>query len=247
MLIAQVSDIHAAPDNDHLARFDRVLGWLAQLQPDVLVLSGDITDDGWLEGYQQTAARMRQQTYPSLILPGNSDDRRLMRGVWGEDAWANNTCDGALHAVYEAGDLRLIGLDSTVAGQDYGSVTDHLGWLEDQLNRADAMPSLLFLHHHVFASGIPTLDDTRCRGLEPLAEVIKSAANRPLAIASGHVHRPVAGLFAGIPAHICASVCPANPVWFGTDNVPPAEDAPGLLIHRYVNGALTSHHVGVPL
>lgn len=78
MLIAQVSDIHAAPDNDHLARFDRVLGWLAQLQPDVLVLSGDLTDDGWLEGYQQIAARLRQQRYPSIILPGNSDHRHLI-------------------------------------------------------------------------------------------------------------------------------------------------------------------------
>ena len=48
MLIAQVSVIHAAPDNDHLARFDRVLRWLAQLQPDALVLSGDLTDDDGL-------------------------------------------------------------------------------------------------------------------------------------------------------------------------------------------------------
>jgi len=245
MLIAQVSDIHAAPDNDHLARFDRVLGWLAQLQPDVLVLSGDLTDDGWLEGYQQIAARLRQQHYPSIILPGNSDDRHLIRAVWGENSWAKDACDGALHAVYEADGLRLIGLDSTVEGQAYGSVTDHLGWLEKALTRADATPSMLFLHHHVFASGIPTLDETRCRGLDGLEDLLHSAENRPLAIASGHVHRPVAGMFASIPAHICASVCPANPVWFGSDKVPPVENAPGLMIHRYVNGALISHHVAV--
>jgi len=245
MLIAQVSDIHAAPDNDHLARFDRVLGWLAQLQPDVLVLSGDLTDDGWLEGYRQIAARLGEEHYPSLILPGNSDDRRLMRSVWGENAWAKDACDGALHAVYEVDGLRLIGLDSTVEGHEHGSVTDHSGWLEMQLNRADALPSILFLHHHLFASGIPTLDQTLCRGIDSLEDIISSAATRPLAIASGHVHRPIAGMFAGIPAHICASVCPANPVWFGTERVPPAEDAPGLMIHRYVNSVLTSHHVRV--
>ena len=163
MLIAQVSDIHAAPDNDHLARFDRVLRWLAQLQPDALVLSGDLTDDDGLEGYQQIAARLAKEHYPSLILPGNSDDRRLMRAVWHEDT-AKDACDGALHAVLEVGGLRLIGLDSTVEGHDYGSVAGHLGWLEKQLNRADALQSILFLHHHVFASGIPTLDQTLCRG-----------------------------------------------------------------------------------
>jgi hypothetical protein len=31
MLIAQVSDIHASPENDHLFRFDQVLNWLTHL------------------------------------------------------------------------------------------------------------------------------------------------------------------------------------------------------------------------
>ncbi|OAV84676.1 hypothetical protein PTTG_31128, partial [Puccinia triticina 1-1 BBBD Race 1] len=101
MLIAQISDIHAAPDNDHLARFDRVLRWLRQLQPDALVLSGDLTDDDWLEGYQQIAARLAEEHYPSLILPGNSDNRRLMRAVWREETGAKDACDDALHAVLE--------------------------------------------------------------------------------------------------------------------------------------------------
>lgn len=33
MIIAQLSDIHAAPDNDHLSRFDNALAWLAPLRP----------------------------------------------------------------------------------------------------------------------------------------------------------------------------------------------------------------------
>ena len=102
MLIAQVSDIHAAPDNDHLARFDRVLRWLRQLQPDALVLSGDLTDNDWLEGYQQIAARLAEEHYPSLILPGNSDNRRLMRAVWRDETGANDTCDGASGLAGEA-------------------------------------------------------------------------------------------------------------------------------------------------
>jgi 3',5'-cyclic AMP phosphodiesterase CpdA len=57
MRIAQVSDIHAAPENDHLNRFDQVLILLAHLQPDVLILTGDLTDGHWREGYKQTAYR----------------------------------------------------------------------------------------------------------------------------------------------------------------------------------------------
>ena len=46
MLIAQVTDIHAAPGNENLSRFDRALSWLTHLQPDVLVITGDLTDSG---------------------------------------------------------------------------------------------------------------------------------------------------------------------------------------------------------
>lgn len=245
MLIAQVSDIHASPENDCLSRFDRVLAWLAQLQPDVLVLSGDLTDNHWLEGYKQIAARLDRQTYPSLILPGNSDDRHLIRSVWGESPWTNDASTDALHFIHDAGSLRLIGLDSTVDNQDYGNVTDHLAWLDKQFSDAENSPSLLFMHHHVFASGIPTLDETLCKGLGKLEALIRDTPNRLLALSSGHVHRPVAGTFAGIPAYICGSVCPANPVWLGTENVPPVGDPPALMIHRYVSNALSSHHVCV--
>ena len=107
------------------------------------------------------------------------------------------------------------------------------------------MPSLLFMHHHVFASGIPTLDKTLCRGLDGLEALIRHSPNRLLAIASGHVHRPVAGMFAGIPACICGSVCPANPLWFGIVDVPPVQDPPALMIHLYVDNVLTSYHICV--
>ncbi|HDR2890786.1 TPA: metallophosphoesterase [Enterobacter asburiae] len=245
MLIAQISDIHAAPENDNLSRLDQVLTWLSQLRPDGVVLTGDLTDNHWLEGYQLIADRLQQQSYPSWILPGNSDDRHLMRSVWDKKTWTLDAPDDALHFVHDAGALQLIGLDSTVAGQDYGSVDCHLEWLSAQLSRADASPSLLFLHHPVIASGIPTLDATRCQGLDKLEECLNNTPGRLLAIAAGHVHRPVAGMFAGIPAYICSAVCPANPLWFGTENVPPVEKSPGLMIHRYVEHELSSHFVCV--
>lgn len=245
MLIAQVSDIHASPENDYLFRFDQVLNWLTHLKPDVLVLTGDLTDGHWQEGYKQIADRLNQQNYPSLILPGNSDDRGLMRTIWDENRWAHDAQGGALHFVHDTGGIRLIGLDSTIDYKDYGCVTDHLKWLDNLLSDAASPPSLLFLHHHVFASGIPTLDETMCRGLPEMEDLIRCAPGKLLVISTGHVHRPIAGTFADVPAYICGSVCAANPVWFGTVNVPPANDPPALMIHRYVGNSLTSHYVGV--
>lgn len=127
MLIAQISDIHAAPDNDNLARFDNALAWLAPLTPDLLVISGDLTDDGWRDGYSQIAARLEAFPCHKLILPGNADHLDALRATWGATFWTG--ADGPLHAVVDLPGLRVIGLDSTLEACAAGSVAAHLSWL----------------------------------------------------------------------------------------------------------------------
>lgn len=245
MLIAQITDIHAAPDNDHLERLEQVLSWLEQVGPDIMVLSGDLTDGGWDEGYVRIAAQLEEQAYPTLILPGNSDDRGCMRKTWGNERWLPDSQGEFLHFSHNAGGICLAGVDSSVSEQNYGSLSGRMGWLENQLGETDDAPVLLFLHHHIFPCGIPTLDETICRGLSEFEELIRRYPDRLLAVSSGHVHRPVGGTFAGIPANICGSVCPTNPLWFGSVSVPPVRESPMLMIHRYERGKLSSHHVCV--
>ncbi|EOI3469289.1 metallophosphoesterase [Cronobacter turicensis] len=240
MIIAQLSDIHAAPDNDHLSRFDNALAWLAPLEPDVLVISGDLTDDHWRDGYSAIATRLETLSCRTLILPGNADDRAAMRAVWPSLAQ-----QGPLHAVVDTPALRVIGLDSTVERSAVGSVAAHLDWLAHQLDQAHGRPTLLFLHHHVFMSGIPSMDAIACRDAHALGTLLHHHPAKPLAIATGHVHRPAAGMLAGIPAYICGSVCPANPLWLGGAHVPEVCDPPALMVYRVENGALASHFIAV--
>ncbi|MGF3091204.1 metallophosphoesterase [Cronobacter sakazakii] len=240
MIIAQLSDIHAAPDNDNLARFDNALAWLTPLEPDVLVISGDLTDDHWRDGYSAIAARLETLPCRTLILPGNADDCAAMRAVWPSLAQ-----EGPLHAVVDTPALRVIGLDSTVDGSAAGSVAAHLDWLALQLDEADGRQTLLFLHHHVFMSGILSMDAAACHDAQALGALLRHHPATPLAIATGHVHRPAAGMLAGIPAYICGSVCPANPLWLGGAHVPAVFDPPTLMVHRLENGTLASHFMAV--
>lgn len=168
MIIAQLSDIHTAPDNDHLARFDNALAWLKPFEPDVLVISGDLIDDGWREGYAAIAARLETLSCRTMILPGNSDDRTAMRAVWPSLAQ-----QGPLNAVIDTPALRMIGLDSTVEGSAAGSVGAHLDWLARQLDEAGGRQTLLFLHHHVFVSGIPSMDAAACRDAQALGKTAR--------------------------------------------------------------------------
>ncbi|CAJ0998683.1 3',5'-cyclic adenosine monophosphate phosphodiesterase CpdA [Sodalis praecaptivus] len=145
MLIAQISDIHAAADNDNLSRLDRALAWLDRIVPDVLVLTGDLIDNGEIEGYSAIAARLATRPYPAFILPGNSDDRAAMRTVLNAHYWT----DGGkwpLHFAVDFKELRLIGLDTTVEGTAAGQVAKHLPWLRDALSAKGPAASLLFLH-----------------------------------------------------------------------------------------------------
>jgi hypothetical protein len=61
----------------------------------------------------------------------------------------------------------------------------------------------------------PILMKRMCKGLSEFESLIRRYPDRLLDISSGHVHRPVSGAFASIPANICGSVCPACPfmVW----------------------------------
>jgi 3',5'-cyclic AMP phosphodiesterase CpdA len=241
MIIAQISDIHAASDNDNLSRLDRALHWLDRLKPDVLVVSGDLIDDNWFEGYGQIAGRLNKRCWPTYLLPGNSDSRDRMRRIFDNGYYAKNAC----HFAVNTGKVRLIGLDTTIAGEAAGAVAPHLGWLRSALAAAPALPSLLFLHHPVIMSGIPTMDRIMCRDSAELEAFFDDVSPRPVAIAMGHVHRPAMGMFAGIPACICGAICPANPVWFGAEHVPAVNDPPALMIHYFNQGSLVSHHVSV--
>lgn len=242
MLLAQLSDIHAAPDNDNLSRLACALTWLDTLQPDALVLTGDLVDDGWLAGYQAIAKLLAGKPWPAFILPGNADSHEMMRAVWHDQLWSDA---GAMHFVTEISGIRLIGLDTTLSCAAAGSVLEHLPWLEKQLAADTTLPAILFLHHHIFKSGIPGLDDIMCSGHRELEHLLKNTPCPPVAIASGHVHRPMMSNVAGVPAFICGSICPANPLWLGGESVPPAYDPPSLMINRFTDGALVSHHVSL--
>jgi len=243
MLVAQITDIHADPANDNLARLDRAVSWLTAIKPDVLVISGDLVDGSWLKGYHLISAALHRLECRSLILPGNSDDRILMRKAMPEvDYWH---CRSAMHFAECSGEALIIGLDASVDGEAHGDVTEHLSWLHRTLNGGLPGTPLLFTHHHVVPCGISPLDAVMCEGADALGDLLSSGIRSPAAICSGHVHRSMSSLLAGIPVHICGSICPANPLLLDPSHEPPVTDPPALMIHDLRNGQLVSSHVAV--
>jgi len=244
MIVAQVSDIHASPANANMRRLERALRWLTDLAPDALVVSGDLIDDGWSGGYAEIAARLDALHCPVMVLPGNSDDIGAMRTAFSTRHGAVDA-SRAMHFRSEIGALRLVGIDTCLPGCSAGDVAPHLDWLKQTLDAPGDRATIVFSHHHLVPSGIPPMDAVIGQGKAALAGLLRELASRPLAISSGHVHRPMSAMLAGVPAHICGSICPGNPLWFGGPAVPAAHEPPMIMVHRFTDDGLVSSHVAV--
>lgn len=242
MRIAQLSDIHAAADNDNLLRLRAAIEWLIAFPPDIVVVSGDPADDGWAAGYRDIAAQLSRLPCRTLLLAGNADDKAVMCASMPQ--LAAYSADKPLHFNERVAGVSLIGVDVTVTGKSGGDITPHLPWLEQALRDA-AHPAMLFLHQHLFPSGIAPLDAAMCEGGAALAALISRLPHPPLAICCGHVHRAMASAFAGVAAYGCGSICPANPLLLDEKNVPPMTDPVSLMLHDISATSQVSHVIGV--
>lgn len=79
-------------------------------------------------------------------------------------------------------------------------------WLGAELASHD-LPVYLFMHHPPFPVGIATIDTIGLRETSGLRGAIEPHRNRVRHLFFGHVHRPVAGSWLGIPT---STVCGTN-------------------------------------
>jgi hypothetical protein len=140
---------------------------------------------------------------------------------------------------------RLIGYDVTVPGESYGDAEPGLDWLADRLKADTRLPILIAMHQHPFASGIAELDENNCRNADKLLAVLAASSN-VAGVTCGHGHRAIFTRFGAIPAMMCPSLSPANPLKLGRSE-PVVIDVPGLMVHSFDAAGLHSHVVSIGL
>jgi len=241
MRIAQISDIHA-DDKESFKRLDRALDWLRRMEPDALIVSGDLSDPPRRAVYGEVRERLLSLGTHLQVVPGNVDDRDLLREVFHQDGVSTES--GPFNSVATIGGaMRLIGLDVTVPGAHHGDAAPILPWLREQLNSGGA-PALIFMHQHPFMCGIDNKDKNKCRSADELSLVIGQASDTVLGITCGHVHRAMSTRFAGLPATMCPSVTGANKLRLD-GREPETTDPSGLLVHHYAETRLVTHVVSL--
>jgi 3',5'-cyclic AMP phosphodiesterase CpdA len=238
VLIAQISDLHVKCEGELCyRRVDtaeatmRLVAALNALQPapDLVVISGDLVDGGRAAEYDHLLRLLQPLAVPWLAVPGNHDARGPMRAAIGGFAPTPG-----LNRVAEVGPLRVIGLDSSVPGNAHGLLDgETLIFAEHALAAQPTQPTLLFLHHPPFATGIWHMDRQALTNASALAALAGRHSQLRL-IGCGHVHRASAALFAGRPAWICPGA--SHAVALDLDHhLPPSftMEQPGFLLHVY--------------
>ncbi|WAC25696.1 phosphodiesterase [Ancylobacter sp. SL191] len=255
MLIAHLSDPHLRPPGvlyqglvDSNAMFVAALDHLARLEPrpDLVLLSGDLVDDGTPEEYAHARVLLAGIGLPLLAIPGNHDEREAFRAAFADHPHLPDT--GPLHfAVGDHGPVRIVAVDVTVPGDHHGDFDAAAeDWLEARLAAEPERPTLVMMHQPPFESGIACIDDYNCRGGDRLAAVL---ARHPQVerLLCGHIHRSMQLRFGGT----LLLTAPSTTTAIALRLVPEAEAAsfvepPALLLHQWRPGTgLVTHHVPI--
>lgn len=239
MIIAQISDPHiigpqagaeaAAQSEALLQRAIEHLLRLAPL-PDVVLITGDCTNNGHPAEYARFRELLGALPMPAYSIPGNHDDRAQMLAALGPQG--ASALPGFVQYVADHGPLRLVALDTNLPQRGEGRLLPaQLDWLDARLAEAPERPTILFMHHPPFLTGLRPFDQIGLLDAEAFGAVV---ARHPQVerIVCGHVHSSMQRRFAGTLAMTCPSTAAMMlPDFRETMGLAVTLEPPGCLLH----------------
>jgi len=181
MLVVQISDIHVGPEFRQ-DMFEKAVDEINRLDPDLLLVSGDMVENGLLSQYEQAAELMQEiKCKTRMCTPGNHDYRStgylLFRQFFPSKS------------VFRTKDLLIATLSTARPERNDGEAGHRqIEWLENILRREKKRFKLIMMHHHLVPvpdtgpNTIPILD---------AGDVLRclDRAHADLVVC-GHRHRP---------------------------------------------------------
>ena len=254
MWIAQISDPHILPRGvpyqgvvDSHAALAAAIEQVNRLdpQPDLVLLTGDVVDDGTPAAYAVAREMLAALKAPLLVIPGNHDERAAFRVAFADQA--GMPAEGPIHFVDDAsGPVRVVAFDVTVPGMHHGAIDDaSLLWLESALSSDPGRPTVIMMHQPPITCAVPYLDAYRCLDGDRLGELVSRypAVER---ILCGHVHRQMMTRFAG--TLLCTAPSTATAIAlrpYETAECASSIEPPGFLLHHWRTGAMLTHSIPI--
>lgn len=142
MKIAHISDLHFASSLFVTKWADNVIQIMEQERPDLLMVTGDLTTEGYASEFEMAKRFLDQlEADEQLVVPGNHDARNLGYTIFEEII-------GPRFPLYQNKEVTVMGLDSTEPDVDDGHVgREHYDAIKEELSGPNVR--VLALHHHL--------------------------------------------------------------------------------------------------
>jgi 3',5'-cyclic-AMP phosphodiesterase len=155
LTIAQLSDIHlGGPLSFEQEQMTQLVEHVRDVEPDVVVVAGDLTTAGYEWEYEEAAAWLETIEFPKVVIPGNHDARNVgylhFRDLFGEPfSRHRGTFDAERSERLQATGFTIVGLDSSEPDVNEGRIgRDRYPWIREQFDEPDDM-RILAVHHHL--------------------------------------------------------------------------------------------------
>lgn len=146
LTICQISDIHCGNARFIPELLDRTIIEVNRANPTAVVVSGDLTDAGYREEFEQAAEYIeRIECENIMVIPGNHDARNVgylhFERLFGER-----------QSVMDLDDVVLVGVDSSEPDLNDGQVgREHYGFIERAFSGAKDKLKIFVVHHHLIS------------------------------------------------------------------------------------------------
>ena len=184
--IVHMSDLHMGFTEFREDILLKAINQINMLQPDAVVISGDITDHGYYREFVKVKEYIDLIDSPTIVIPGNRDARNI-----GDEVFEEIIGDRDTTLELKESNIKIIGLDSSVPDLGHGKIGRlQRKFLETEIKNAKDrnMFIIITVHHHI----IPVPNTGRERNVlsdagDILLLLLQNNINLVL---SGHKHVP---------------------------------------------------------
>jgi 3',5'-cyclic-AMP phosphodiesterase len=222
----QISDIHLFADKDTALlgvktqeSFTAVIDLLQSEAGaiDLILLSGDLSQDGSDAAYSRIANLLKTFNVPIYYVPGNHDNTEVMSLIFTRETISNGN-----HIIFK--NWHIILLNSRIPGKVEGVLDQsQLNYLQDCLQKYPKHHAIVVLHHQPVPVGSKWLDNLGLKNADDFWQLISHYHNVNT-ILFGHVHQAFEQEVHGVKCYSAPATCiqfKRKQDHFGLEKLPP--------------------------